>query len=365
MAIANEWIIKDYAGGAVATTMVGAISGSATSIVLTSGSTFPDGTAGPFVVCLEPGVAEEKVLCTSRSGNTLTVLQRGYDGTAAVAHLTLITVTHVLDAFTIKQANALASAMLTTGAMAYRGAGFTYTPIPIGTTGLPLVAGAVGPGYAALDVNGLAAAVLQRLVPAGAIQMTIGATPDTGFLFIDGSTIVSAQTLYPALWARIPVAWQSGSSMVFPDWRGRAPVAAGAGAGLTARTLAAVFGAETVQLAASESGLVGHNHTQDPHNHTQDVHNHTQNAHTHPISGTGQLIYRDSAYNTGYTGRYQAADLALNYEALQNATATNIAATATNQAQTATNQAAAAATAAAAHNNMQPSFAVNFQIKAH
>jgi hypothetical protein len=54
-----------------------------------SGTGYPDGSVGPFVVVLDPGGAsEEKVLCSGRSGTTFTVAVsgRGYDNTSAQAH---------------------------------------------------------------------------------------------------------------------------------------------------------------------------------------------------------------------------------------------------------------------------------------
>lgn len=145
----NDFIAKDYLGSAVATTLNGAISSSVTTIVVTSGAGLPDGSAGPFVVSIDRTTlpaSEEKVIVTSRSGNTLTVLQRGYDGTTGVSHLTLASVEHVLDAMSIKQANAFAAAASIAGSMAYRSAASAYTEIPIaGSTGKVLASDGTRP----------------------------------------------------------------------------------------------------------------------------------------------------------------------------------------------------------------------------
>lgn len=116
-------IRKSYGGAVSATTLNGAISGAATSIVVTNGTTYPDGSAGKFVIAIDRGLAtEEKVLITSRAGNTLTVSNRGYDGTAAQAHADLAVVEHVLDAVTVDEANRLSSLLTVKGDLYVRDA---------------------------------------------------------------------------------------------------------------------------------------------------------------------------------------------------------------------------------------------------
>jgi len=98
---------REFAGAVVETTTTGSLSNSDTSISVPDGSSFPDGSSGnPFVIVLSRGQAnEEKVLCTSRSTNTFTVSQRGYDGPAANSHLSGTTVNHVLDATAVQDMN--------------------------------------------------------------------------------------------------------------------------------------------------------------------------------------------------------------------------------------------------------------------
>lgn len=97
---------REFLGNVVETTTTGALSSTDTSISLTNGSTFPTGSVAPFVIVLDRGTSlEEKVLVTSRSSNTLTVSQRGYDGTTAVSHSSGAFVDHVLDATTIDEVN--------------------------------------------------------------------------------------------------------------------------------------------------------------------------------------------------------------------------------------------------------------------
>lgn len=290
--MADEWILKDYDGGAVSTTLNGAISGAVTSIVVTSGVGLPDGTGGPYVIVVERGLAtEEKILIDTRSGNTLTVQQRGYDGTVAQAHVDLSTVDHCLDAHSIKQANALAAVMDSTGSMACRSSGLSYLEIPLGTAGLPLVAGVAAPEFAALGLAGLAAAVSALLVPAGTVMATVGATADTGFFLIDGSSVVNAQSLYPALWARLPTSWKSGSTMIMPDARGRALFMDDAS---TSFTLGGVAGANTATIATSNLPVHTHDLT---HDHPSTAISLTDPGHSHGPQSPQTSIVQQKAYD--------------------------------------------------------------------
>ena len=75
---------------------------------------WPTGTGGkPFYVVIDRGTSsEEKILCTSRSGNTLTVYDdgitngRGADDTSIVAHSSNAEIEHVFTATDADEANA-------------------------------------------------------------------------------------------------------------------------------------------------------------------------------------------------------------------------------------------------------------------
>ena len=78
-----------HAGAAPPTNLLSAITATAMSFGLTSSTGYPTGSGGPFVLDIDPGQpTEEKVLCSSLSGGTVTVATggRGWDGTIAVAH---------------------------------------------------------------------------------------------------------------------------------------------------------------------------------------------------------------------------------------------------------------------------------------
>lgn len=97
---------REFLGSVEETTLNGSITNSDTSILLTDGSTFPTGSVGSFVIVIDRGKpVEEKILCSARSTNTLTVSERGYDGTTASSHVSGADVDHVLDATTVQDMN--------------------------------------------------------------------------------------------------------------------------------------------------------------------------------------------------------------------------------------------------------------------
>lgn len=166
--MANEWVRKSYEGAAVATTLNGGISSSTLSITITSGSTWPDGSAGPFVASIDRAGSEEKVLVESRSGNVLTIRTacRGYDGTTNVGHDSGVTIEHVLDANTIDQVNAHAAAAATRGSISVRGAGDTFTELPVSATvGLPIISDGTDPEYGLLPNSALASEAFSTWTP--------------------------------------------------------------------------------------------------------------------------------------------------------------------------------------------------------
>lgn len=111
-------------------------------------------------------------------------------------------------------------------------------------------------------LTGVDAAALQALlIPAATIWATGAATADPGWRLCDGSTVTNAQTLYPSLWTRAPVAWRSGANIVLPNMMGRTVIMAGTGPGLTARVLGtAVSNEEAHVLTAAETAIKGHTH---------------------------------------------------------------------------------------------------------
>ena len=98
--------------------------------------------------------------------------------------------------------------------------------------------------------------------PAGTICMFGGSSTPSGWLLCDGQAY--SRTVYADLFAAIDETWGEGDqSTTFnvPDLRGRGPIGAGQGSGLTNRSLAGTGGAETHQLTTNE--MPQHNHTYD------------------------------------------------------------------------------------------------------
>jgi hypothetical protein len=96
-----------YAGGAQPTALSAPMNNTDTSLTVTSGTNYPDGSTGPAVLTIDAGQAgEEKVLYTSRTGNTFSGLTRGYDGTAAASHQPGAKVQHTISAVDLDEANA-------------------------------------------------------------------------------------------------------------------------------------------------------------------------------------------------------------------------------------------------------------------
>jgi hypothetical protein len=96
---------REFSGGVLKTTLASSINNSVTSISVVDGSTFPAG-GNPFVIVIDRGVpSEEKILVSSRDGNTFTVSSRGFDGSTANSHTSGSDVDHVLDATVIQDMN--------------------------------------------------------------------------------------------------------------------------------------------------------------------------------------------------------------------------------------------------------------------
>ena len=96
---------REFTGAALRVNLSSSISNTATTINLTDGSTYPAGNS-PFVIVIDRGTAdEEKVLISTRTSNSLTVMERGYDGTIALPHDSGAFVDHVLDAAVIQNMN--------------------------------------------------------------------------------------------------------------------------------------------------------------------------------------------------------------------------------------------------------------------
>lgn len=98
-------------------------------------------------------------------------------------------------------------------------------------------------------------------VPTGTIMYSLTLNMGTGWLLADGSEV--SRTTYAALFAEIGTRYGAGdgsTTFKLPDLRGRSPLGAGQGSGLTNRDINTRYvGTETHPLTAAENG---------PHSHT-------------------------------------------------------------------------------------------------
>jgi microcystin-dependent protein len=111
--------------------------------------------------------------------------------------------------------------------------------------------------------------------------------PGGKWLLCDGRVL--SEGSYPLLFGAIGTTWNTGAegagNFRIPDCRGRALVGAGAGAGLTNRAVGAAFGAETHDLSVSEMPSHDHGDT-DSYSHDHGNTDPTSHDHTYvAISG--------------------------------------------------------------------------------
>ena len=185
----------------------------------------------------------------------------------------------------------------------------------------------------AIDAYGLA------LATPGDLKLSAAIAAPAGWLVCDGRAV--SRATYAALFAAIGSSFGAGDGSTtfgLPDFRGRAPIGAGAGAGLTARSLGDKPGAESYALQTTD--LPAH------------AHSITDQAHTHgPNNGDAFIEYNPNSswsYGVAYSttnGANQAFIAAGVTSAVTGITGTNNAG------------------GGGAHTNMQPSLAVNVLIK--
>lgn len=129
-------------------------------------------------------------------------------------------------------------------------------------------------------------------LPAGSTFLYGGSTAPAGFLTCDGSTV--SRTTYANLFAIIGTTFntggEAGTDFRLPDSRGKVVIGNGTGSGLTARTIAAVGGAETQTLSAGEMATHSHGITDPGHTHKL-----PEECNTTP-SGGAQILMGDRSF---------------------------------------------------------------------
>ena len=105
---------RSYKGAANKVQLTKALGGSTEDLTIqtTTMNNWPDGLIGPFFIVIDRDLSsEEKILCATKSGNTLTVYDdgvvngRGADGTSVTSHASGAFVEHVFTATDADQAN--------------------------------------------------------------------------------------------------------------------------------------------------------------------------------------------------------------------------------------------------------------------
>lgn len=140
---------------------------------------------------------------------------------------------------------------------------------PTGSDPIPLAGTAAAGQLAQLSGNSTdyvggdnACHPMSQFVPTGTVLSFAGPTAPTGFLICDGSAV--SRTTFSALYTALGGAsspWGQGdgtSTFNVPDMRGRGPIGAGQGSGLTNRILAALGGEENHILSVAELASHGH-----------------------------------------------------------------------------------------------------------
>lgn len=170
---------RQIVGAAVLAKLTADITNTSNAISIDNVTGWPTGGAnGNFVITIDRGKStEEKVLCSSRSGNTLNVATggRGYDGTSPAAH-SGSTVEVTLSAVDLDEANYAVNQTVgkvtTKGDSLWATAPNTFGRLAVGADGLPVVADstqAAGVKWAALGSTGIAAGAV------GTSQLASGA----------------------------------------------------------------------------------------------------------------------------------------------------------------------------------------------
>lgn len=141
------------------------------------------------------------------------------------------------------------------------------------------------------------------LVPVGTVLPFAGSTAPEGWLLCDGRSTGILRATYANLFAVIGTTYGAGDGSTtfnLPDALGRTIVGAGAGSGLTSRTLATKSGGETSTI--STSNLPAHTHGLNNHTHTLGGHTHTTYIDP-PNTGSG-YVSSDHAHGTDYNSSH-------------------------------------------------------------
>ena len=270
---------REYTAGRP-TTLTAALSIGATSFTIADATNWPTSTEYDFWVTVDGGTAqEERILCSARTGTTVTVATRGADGTSESNHAAGATIWPSWSATDADEANAHVYAVTNihgvSGALAPLNAPtFTGTVVLPSTTSIGSVSSTelsyVDGVTSAIQtqLNTIVNTTIPAVIPTGVVNMWVTGTAPTGWLICDGST--KSTTTNPELANLYSVIGTTyggtgASSFKLPDLRGRVPMGAGTGrnvadsADLTARTLGTkVSDSQTVTLTQAQTPSFNH-----------------------------------------------------------------------------------------------------------
>jgi microcystin-dependent protein len=298
--MADEYILKSYDGGAERTTLTASFDVGGSTLSVANGSTFPDGSIGPFVVVVDRGLsAEEKFLIDTTSGTNgviFNIQQAGYDGTSTSNHAPGATVEHCIDAYSIEQANRYVNLQQAKGDLVGHNG---TTPVRFtlgGNTSVLMADSAQGAGVkwgqivsssiengsitnAKIDTGAITeskiadgaitaskiaegAIVLPASVPTGVVNAFAGsaANAPTGWLICDGTAV--SRSTYSALFTLIGTTYGAGNGSTtfnLPNLQNR--FVAGRGSLSWSDTLNETGGSKDAVVASHGHNTVGHGHS--------------------------------------------------------------------------------------------------------
>jgi microcystin-dependent protein len=185
----------------------------------------------------------------------------------------------------------------------------------------------------------------------GEMKMYGGSTAPAGWLLCDGSAV--SRTTYANLFAVIGTTFGAGDGSTtfnLPDLRGRSPLGAGQGSGLTSRALGQKIGAETHALSINE--MPTHNHGGSTTGGANLTHGHSAGDYGHSHTESYVTISSGGAQGGwGYVGTW--AGTSTGYASIW----------VSNSGALSHDHTIPSHGGGQAHNNMQPSTVINFIIK--
>ena len=372
---------RNYSSIASEKALAGNVSNIATQITLDNVTNLP---SPPYTLVINPDTAIEEIITVDadQSGVSAPTLKvtRAQDGTTAQTHTAGQTVKHMITGRDLQEAQDHIANTTTAHNLNLKAPlaspTFTGTVVLPSTTSIGSVT-STELGY----VDGVTSSIQAQfnaldVLPKGMISPFAGSSAPTGWLLCNGSAV--SRTTYSALFAVIGTTYGAGDTTTtfnLPDLLGRVPMGAGAGTDLTARTLGAELGVESVTLTAAQSGSPSHDHgvtsvgggahtasgsiSTDGHGHSLIMDFSGTASHDHAISGASNPLPAMESDGTGGTiGNYNGTAIA-GVGALGGSASVSVA----DHSHSIDITVSSATAAAEAHTNIQPSTVVNFIIK--